>query len=599
MRSRAQIVATIAATGQSGFHLGPGEARIASTFDPVTSSLAGTVETGGTIASTFDDVSSSLVGAVDIGGTIASTFDGVTSSLSGTVSDAPSATFTLSPESWHTRTVGAWQAQYGGTKWGNYLALPSNAAATDYYVWETHDDGTGRYVGVDPGDFVAGLSGWTGIEVQHPAGNRTASQRATAVAAAINGGTPHAAVVVGVTVEVSGAIDTCSVGGMWNATKGLIGCRRQTPTFDTFTISTGVGSPGVSPSGRTVIVKSIRVYVGITGDDMRAAIYTGGSTTRGDYAATTMRAEVVVPTGATGWVTIPLLPSQIFSMTSATSYRLVLKGDSGIAAPGYMDSGLTGTDMVDVLEVYTTGIDPDPSVAWPSSLSGVTNTGVFQSPVMMAIEYVDAGGTTAEWVTRWGCQVADPTTLLQQSSLIVPDAGGADLMMGQDPPNVLGLLLRSEGIGFGEDHSTQLREFVAQGGSVGDAVGADVLWQAQSTGSTTQAWVELAANDAPIDPTEVLWWGARNNNAGVTFRFAFFADFDDASPDDNPSDFEPASEYEIFRSVNGDGTGGNVHDTNPANAVVSPIATDGGFVATNTNHPAAYLLLYVPADTVA
>jgi hypothetical protein len=512
---------------------------------------------------------------------------------------APSATFTLQPISWHTRAAGAWQGLYGTTRWGNYLAIPDDGAGTDYYVWESHDDGTGRYVGVDPGTYVAGLSGYTGIEVQHPAGDRTAAQRATAIATAIEAATPHTATPSGGDVAVTGAIGTCTVGGVWNSARGILGCRRQTTSFTGAVISEGVGGIGVSPSGRTVIVKSIRVYVDTTGANMRAAIYTGGSTTRGDYAATTLRAEVVIPTGSTGWVTIQLTPSQVFTMTSATVYRCVLKGEGGVAAPGYRVAGSTGMDFVDILEVYTTGVDPDPSVAWPSSLSGVTNTGTFTSPPMLGIEYVDTGGTSAEWSTRWGTQIPVPTTLAQQSALIIPDAGGADLFMGQTPPDVLGLRLRSHALGYGDTHTSQLRLFVAQGGSVGDAVGATVLWEAVGSGSATDAWVEVNAGDVAVDASAVLWWGVRNNAGTVNFRFAFNADFDDASPDDNPSDFEAASEYEIFRSVNGDGTGGNVHTTDPTVAVASPIATNGGFVATNTNHPAAYLVLVIPADTVA
>lgn len=506
------------------------------------------------------------------------------------------AVYSLQPASWQTRATAAYQGQYGATTWGKYLVLPG---ATDYYVYETHDDGSGRYVGVDPGDYVAALSGYTGIEAQHPAGDRTAAQRATTIAAAIDAATAYSVAANGATVEVTG-VSGGSVGGMWAAAnQGILGCRRNTSSFAGAVISDGVGGIGTSPSGRTVIVKSIRVYVDTTGANMRAAVYTGGSTTRGDYAATTLQAEVVIPTGSTGWVTVPLTPAQVFSMASATVYRCTLKGAGGIAAPGYRVAGSTGVDFVDLLEVYTTGIDPDPAVAWPASLNGVTNTNTFTSPPMIGLEYVDNDGTANELETRWGTHVPDPTTLLQQSSLTIPDAGGADLFMGQMPPDVLGLELRAHAVGYGEDHATQLRLFVAQGGSVGDAEGVTILWQDRSTGSTTQAWVETAIpGNVAVDRDQVLWWGVRNNDTGVTFRFAFNADFDDASPDDNPSDFVAASEWEAFNSSDGAGVSPGAHETDPDVALVSPFSSNTGAIQENTNHPAAYLVLVVPADTV-
>lgn len=504
--------------------------------------------------------------------------------------------FTLSPLSWHTRANGAYQGQYGSTKWGGYLSF--TAGGTDYYAYETHDDGTGRYVGVDPGVYVAGLSGDTGIEVQHPAGDRTAAQRATTLAAAIATATGLSTSSGTDTVQIVGATGG-AVGGMWPATRRApMGCRRNTPSISGSVISEGVAGFGTSPSGRTVIVKAIRVYVSVAGADMRAAVYTGG--TLGSLTGTTLRAQVVVPNGATGWRTIPLLPSQVFSMTSATNYRVALKGQGGVVAPAYMSGGSTGTDLADQLEVFDTGaISPDPAVAWPSSLAGVGLTGSFSVSPMIALEYVDSGGTATEWVTRWGTQVAAPTALSNQSSLTSPDPGGADLFMGQAPPDVLGLRLRAHAVGYGSTHSSQLRLFVAQGGSVGDAEGVTILWQARGTGSATDAWVETTANDAAIDRDQTLWWGVRNNVNTVTFRFAFNVNFEAASPDDNPSDFVAASEWEAFNSTNADGVTPNAHVTDPAVAVPSPFSANTGAVQENTNHPAAYLVLYVPADTAA
>lgn len=512
------------------------------------------------------------------------------------------ATFTVRATSFDSRALRApMEGQFGPTRAGLYWTVPSSGGGTNRYVYETQDDGSGRYCGIDPGTFVAGLSGWSGIEVQHPAGVRTAAQRATTIRAAITAAGISGWVVggSGADVAITGPIDaqTCTVAGMLStSTRGQYGTRRRTAQFATSDLSGRIGQFGVSP-GQDVVVTGLGMYLDDHSAQVRISMYTGG--TSGSLTGTTLRAEVITTGSATGWVWVAFTPAQCFTLSASTNFRIVAKSNS-TAEPGYIGIGdLTGTDFDGArnMEVYDT-MSTDPTVAFPATLAGEgidTSNAVY---AMMAFQYM-AVGSTAVRTSRVGVQISTVTDLGATSSLTAPDAGGADLFMGAPATGLSGWEYSAWAIAHATAHTTQGRGFIVEGGSVGNAAGGTVVWQSQTAGSATQQWVEVAISAGTAhDGTVVTHWGVRNNAATFDFRFAFNANRTQATPDHNQADFTDPSEYEIFRSVNGDGTGGNVHETNPAVAVASPVATDGGFVANNTNYPGAYLVLRYPADTV-
>lgn len=549
-------------------------------------------------------LTSTAAGTVGHVGALAQSLDSVTAAAAGGVPEVTTetATFTAGPASWHDRRQASIQGTHGSTRSGLYWVIPATGSETDRYVWWSHDDGDGRQTGLDPGNYVAALSGYTGVEVPLAAGPLSASAVATATRTALSGlyttigGT-------GADVSIEGEIDsaTCSVGGMWSpSSAGAWGTRRSTPQFTGNPLSGRIGQFGVSPAA-DVIVTALGMYLAASTDDVRVALYSGG--TQASLTGTALVAEVVIPAGDTGWRWGVLTADEAATLSSSTNIRWVAKSN-GTSDPGYIAvSDLVGTDFPDAgagstydLEIYDT-MSTDPSVAFPSTLAGegITTAGAY---AMFGMQYQTADGTSATWTTRIGTHIPDPTDLDQTSSLTVPDAGGADLYMGVAHPGILGMQLTAWAVCF-STHTAQLRAHVVQGGSVGSSVGGTVLWQAQTTGSDTGTWHEEAiANVALADDSSVLHWGCRNNAATAAFRFAFQADRALNSPDSNPADWSDASEFEIFRSVNGNGTGGDVHETNPAVAVASPIATDGGGTAANTNYPGAYLRLRVPPDTV-
>jgi hypothetical protein len=463
-------------------------------------------------------------------------------------------------------------------------------------VYWTQDDGDGRYCGIDPGPYVAALAGYTGVEVQLAAGAVTASARATATRSALSG--LYTSVGgSGADVAITGELDaaTCAIGGLGGSTEaGMFGTRRQTPQFNTTALSGRVGQFGVSPAFDCTVT-AIGIYLSDAATNVRVAIYSGG--TQGSLTGTTLEAEVVIPSGGTdAWTWTALTASQVFDLPTSTNFRIVLKSN-GTSEPGYTAvATLTGVDWPDAgggstysLEIYDT-MSTDPSVAFPASLSGegITTSGVY---VHAAFQYTAADGTSGVFTTRIGISPdITPAALAQTSSLTAPDANGAALFMGTPNPGLLGMQLSSWHMVYGTQHSTQMRAFVAQGGSIGDGDGSTVLWQSQSSGSATDAWVSVAASGAVSD-TGVIWWGVVNNVSTANLRFALNANRETATPDWDPADWVDASEYEIFNTS-------GAFTTAPGTTISSPISAGVATTATNTNYPGSAITIVVPADTV-
>jgi hypothetical protein len=579
-------------------------APTASTRDPglsvrlanTTLVATGTHPRSGTLAVTLDSTTLVATGTGPASATLAVTLAATTLDADATTPAPPgvTATFTLQPSSLDDRETAWRQGTRLHTSWGEYLRIPTDADPdVGDYVYFTHDG-----AGVDPGDHVAELAGYTGHAVDLTGDSVSASTRAAAARAqvTISGYTIGGS---GATFSVTGDIGTCTVGGMHDATlAGAAGARSRTPVFATNPLSGRIGQ-SMTWSAGTVVPTALGIYLADTTTALRLAIYRGGTAGAGGHTSAALLGEVLIPAGGpVGYNFASLPPSAVVSIANGDVIRFVAKSN-GSSIPAYRGLGDGFTDYANNLEIYSETAS-DPTVAFPADLSGESATNAFAIYVMGAIQYRSADGTSAVFTTRWGLHIDDPTDLAQSSSLTSPDAGGAELYMGASPPPLLGMELDTWAIGWSAAHGAQMRMLVAQGGSIGDAETADILYQAQTTGSTTNAWAEYSVpGNVAVDPTEPLHWGVKNNSVSVNFRFALNANRDTADPEDLPTDFSDASEYEIFNSTSGTGSGSGAYDTNPANATASPVDPLTAATASNTNYPAAYLRLRVPASTVA
>lgn len=565
-------------------------------LDDATLAATGTLPISGELTVTLANTTAAATVTLPISGELAVTLANTTLAAEGTTPEVgTTATFTAAPASYNDLDSAWHQGTLGSNAWGEYWRIPSEAnPAVGDYVYFTMDG-----AGVDPGDHVAELAGYTGHVVDLTGPQVTAADRAAAARAdvTISGMTIGGS---GATFTVTGAIGTPTVGGMHGATAmGAAGTRRMTAQYATSDLSGRVSQSWTNAAG-TIVPTAIGMYLDDTATAVRLALYSGGTAGAGGHTSAALVGEILIPSGgAAGWHWAELPSAAVVSIANGTVLRLVAKSN-GTAEPGYIAiADLTGTDFANNLEVLDT-MSTDPTVAFPSTLAAETADNSNAVYLLAAMQYRSLDGSTGLYTTRWGIQVADPTDLALESSLTAPDSLGAELYFGAPPPPMLGLELDTWAIGWGTAHTTQMRAIVAQGASVGDATGADVLYQAETTGSTTDAWVEYAvAGNVAVDDAETLWWSVKNDAATASFRFALNANRETASPDDNPADFTDASEFEIFATASGIGTPPAVYDTDPSNATATPIDPLTAATANNTNYAAGYLILRVPASTAA
>lgn len=523
------------------------------------------------------------------------------------VSDGPATQqveFTVGPASWDSRVRrAALNGHYGSTRQGLYWQIPATGGGTARYVWWSHDDGTGRYVGIDPGDWVASLSGYTGVEVQLAAGTRTAAQVTTATCSALNA--VYATVNCGTTtVTVEDEIDAGAVviDGMYDAAPATrqLGARRGTPQFTGNPLNGAVGSHLTSPAS-TSIVHGIGIYLTAHAEQVRLGVYTGGSTDLS--TTTTLRAEGVTTGSATGWQWVLFDDADVFSVASSTSMWLLAKSNSATTDPGYtLTSTTDGFDFTAQNMQVFGGLNASPSVAFPASITGAATS---NSPVFpfIAVLYRPASSDSDTLRMRVGVHTDAVLAAVTESDLLAPDAGGANVMTYIDAPTLLGMQLDNIRIAVGSTHSQQFRLGVATGGAYENINGATVVWDAgQTSGSSTNAWNTLTAptggSSVSIASGAILWAMFRGNG-GVTVRFAANAAGQGAvSPAYDPTDL-------LVSSGLGDGpeyetnTGNPAHSTNDAVAYESPLSRDAGDDLLPGNYPGIAIGLRIPPDTAA
>lgn len=530
-----------------------------------------------------------------------------------TVSDGPTTEqieFTVGPASWDSRVRrAALNGHYGSTRSGLFWQIPAIGGGSNRYVYWTHNDGSGRYVGVDPGEWVSGLSGYTGIEVQLAAGNRTAAQVTTATCSAL--AAVYATVTCGATtILVDDEIDADAVviDGMYDssiATRQL-GARRGTPQFTGNPLNGVVGSHVSAPSG-TSIVYGVGIYLTAHSQQVRLGVYTGGGTNMG--SATVLQGEGVTTGSATGWQWVMFEPDEVFSLTSGQDTWILAKSNSAVTDPGYtLTSTTAGFDFTVQNMLVFSDLTGDPSVTFaadPGGGSDLNGTSTTNSPVFpfVALLYRPSTASSDTLRMRVGVHTDDVLAAVTESDLLSPDASGANVMTYIDAPALLGMQLDNIRIAVGATHSQQFRLGVASGGAYENINGATVIWDAgQTSGSSTNAWNTISAptggSSVSVSSSSILWAMFRGNG-GVTVRYAANAAGQTAvSPAYDPTDllvssgFGDGPEYET-------NTGNSSHSTNDAVAYESPLVRDAVDDLLPGNYPGIAIGLRIPPDTAA
>lgn len=503
------------------------------------------------------------------------------------------------------RRRAAIEGRYGSTANLAHWALPQNAnGTTDYYVWWSH----GGY-NADPGDHVAALSGWTGIEVALGSGPITAASRASSTISAINGaGAGLSASGDEAGLIVSGDINaaTCAVGTTYTSrgTAGLFGNHTSAVLTNGNPFNDAIAVHGTFTAGPAVLT-AIGVLLGTpAGESVRIALYTGG--TSSSFVGTTLVADGIVSATDDGsgnvYAWLALTAAQSAALADNASIWLTAKTNAGgTLFPAFSNVGGAQEDWTNRNLVIFSGIDTDPTVAWPSTLEGEpSDIDTGNAVVMMgALEYRTApycgdcslGGTTTSGLLLG---IHDDAVLTsEESSLTSPDPLGANVSASLVTPAILGMLLTRSEVGVGTSHTDQFRLAEYLGASVGNPDGATLLQDhALTTGTATSSWVGIDASPEVAIAASTAIHMTTRGNGGISIRFASPGNEFVVSPADNPSDFATSAtdEYETA-SAN------TAHSTDPTDVYETPFATHVSDI-TPDNYPARRLRYRVAGDTV-
>lgn len=377
----------------------------------------------------------------------------------GAAVDVPEVTWRFAPASW----LNDHRALLDGTYGSSYHAAYVLVGEADY-LYFLHDDGTGTYVGHDPGTTVPELAGLDGHVVELPAGNSPAEDVAALAVPVLEAitGIVEAVDNEDGTVTIRG-VETASTGATFadRSGGGVMGVRVAeilagdggTGALDNLYLSRLVvpSTPGTGP--RLPRVLRIWVHSVNVGDAPRVALYRGNGT-----APTTLYLDFgqldVASIAAPGWTDLHIPPSwdetfdggddcylAIKSTANLTQFRFMgsgsgLVGDwDGTFALGFTDGSMSGDAAVPFEASWSGAVSGPVAVIWPAQIVWADLT----EPV-----------GDASLVLEWGTHRSTPLAAM----LNVTSLPFSIVHMVAPSPNVLGMRLGAGHIGLGAHTTT-------------------------------------------------------------------------------------------------------------------------------------------------
>jgi hypothetical protein len=503
---------------------------------------------------------------------------------------------TLPPSSFVTDARSSYDGAIGGTLASSFIAIPGLNGVTDRYFWWTQTDGTTQQ-GLDPGNWFAALAGFAGVQVSLGTTLVTAQNVALALQAAMAPFPEYTVVQVGSVptaswqMRVSGPnIDAAGsfTGGEFasRGDAGLWGVRVNqvnTLPFGTFEgpATTANAQHATSPANAVNRIKAMDVFVGSIhngGDQFRLALYEGGSGVSPVGANLVYDLGQISGVALNTWVRIYVASSDVVTVGNATNLWMILKSNIGTTFVRNVQTGSGWNGNMTDQDFYQTTGNADATVAYEAVVPAGGGFSGFNVILAMRVVY-DSAPFVADgsWLRLFG--VHEPIAAAAGNDVDI----NSRLLMGQTPPNVLGMEIDYAQVPFGQVHNLgdQFRVGLWQGGVLENPNNADLLFDfGETPGTATDAYVQINApapggSAVAVNNTDPVWWGIKNNNSvnGPTVTFVFNVNQDSANPPENPMDWlvsagaGSGSEYESFPPD---------VDTNPSTAWPPTISTFAG-----------------------
>jgi len=471
--------------------------------------------------------------------------------------------------------------------WQGSLVGSWHEVSSTHYLYITQDDGTGRYIGVDPGDFEARLVGMTGVEIQLPAGDRTAAQNGATVEAQWNaaGTSVTATDNGGGQVDFSGAIDAATIaaagpGTGWESrdteATALGGAEYNAPGVTAANadfISACAVDPVFVPSS-TYRVVGIRY----SGENIRIGIGTGG--VAGDPGGGTP-AEYVFDSGilagapGTDWNEHYFEPSEVFEIGASELVWVVSNGTNGsstITGGSNQDDGWQTTAGNEVYRLgASTGVGTAYTIggALPALSGGNFGWGMKVQLIVQPAPYYGS----FYWMSN-----------AIYNDVANPAPAGVTNMESIAPtfpcsfPTIPGLQIESLQLYFAShaaatENQMRVETWDSAGAmSLTDATGETLFHDFGSTSGTDVGWVEMVSTPVDISTVGELRFSIKSASSGTGMQLGFtLGGFGDVvgKPGWSLADTTEDGELEYLASA-----GETWWDFRAGNATGTPLAPD-------------------------
>jgi hypothetical protein len=450
---------------------------------------------------------------------------------------------TLPPASFLNSSNSSRQGLSGSTYVGCFAAFPSVGEDDSFYIWYSHDDGTGRFVGVNPGNFEPALAGFTGIEVQLAAGNRTAPQVATSTQTTLAGAGIEATVNSNV-VSITGTYDAGGVftGGSYDDAGGgtiddqlpllggILGWTREDTASNSFAAASMRAQRFDNadlPPDRFRITGLESYWGDVHTGQGTFAIYQGGA---GDFdfqGATLL--GIIGTTGGSAtdqWVRTLCTPSNVIEVDPANgNVWLVWAADAGAT---WNFEGSTGARSVVAQYAVQAGTNlgiflfnagaSGSGASFPATAPALAAAGhsAFIGSFRLIIQRAPYYGDF-QWKCRIGLNQAftgvatsTMTGVLTANAYTVPDVLGVEVDR---------VYVNYSAHDAGEQFSLEWWE---GGTSDTNIAGAVLVWHAGQTSGTATGYVSITAGASsfPLTPNARLWMSVKALSGNSTLRYS-------------------------------------------------------------------------------
>lgn len=409
---------------------------------------------------------------------------------------------------------------------GGLLTLHYIQLGTTHYVWFRQGDAA-----PDPGDYVAALSGLTGIEVSLGTSHQTRAQVATAIASAVTtfGGGLSATsssdevTVNGVTSHAFGSTGPAAAGAA-----GILGTPDDRVlslnSFATASFRVALLDPADLPSN-TFIVTGVDVAVGDThAAGLVIALYQGGVSDSDPNGATLLGHVGTTAGDGSTFVWDRVFSSGVEVDPSAGRVWVSLMHDAGDfemsftwAAQGSSEGNNYIVAGGNVMRLITGGPSSSDSADLPASVGSVSSSEIGMPAIRLG--FVETPfQTDCEQVFNIGT-LAGLAAGVRDDSFTFSSTSGDELVVGNSfsvPAGWEGVELYEMSINYATHNSgSDYRALFAVGGTADDNLSGATFYDVGQTSGTATGWNDVAAPAGiPLAASTRIWLAIKFDAVG-------------------------------------------------------------------------------------